>query len=46
MNSKFVKAFGQIQELFHQLLQEGKVSDEQAELFDERRKILSTIIHG
>ncbi len=38
MNSKFVKAFGQIQELFQQLQSEGKISEEQAELFDESQK--------
>ena len=38
MHSKFVKAFGQIQELFQQLQSEGKISDEQAELFDGSQK--------
>lgn len=40
MNSEFVKAFGQIQELFHQLQQEDKISPEQAELFDEAQKTI------
>ena len=38
MQKKFVTAFGQIQELFQQLLDDGKVSPEQAELFDAAQK--------
>lgn len=38
MNSKFVKAFGSIQDLFQQLNNNGKVSPKQAELFDEAQK--------
>ncbi|NQU54060.1 MAG: hypothetical protein HQ522_16145 [Bacteroidetes bacterium] len=38
MNSEFAKAFGAIQELFQQLSDDGKVSPEQAELFDTAQK--------
>lgn len=38
MEKKFINAFQQIQVLFHQLLDDGKVSPEQAELFDEAQK--------
>jgi hypothetical protein len=38
MQTKFVKAFGAIQELFQQLNSEGKIAPEQAELFDQSQK--------
>ena len=38
MQKKFVIAFEQIQELFHQLFDDGKVSPEQSELFDYAQK--------
>lgn len=38
MQKKFVVAFGQIQELFQQLLDGGKISQEQAQLFDAAQK--------
>ena len=38
MQKKFIIAFGQIQELFQQLLDDGKISTEQAELFDQAQR--------
>ena len=38
IQKKFVIAFGQIQELFQQLSDEGKISPEQAQLFDSAQK--------
>jgi len=40
MQKEFVKAFGQIQEIFSQLMKEGKINEEQAELFDESQKTI------
>ncbi len=40
MQKQFVKAFGQIQELFQQLNDAGHVSQEQAELFDQNQKVV------
>ena len=38
MQKKFVIAFGQIQELFQQLSDDGKISEEQAQTFDLAQK--------
>jgi len=40
MISQYVKAVGQLQELFHELSEEGKISDHQAGCFDQSQKIL------
>lgn len=40
MQKQFVRAFGQIQELFQQLNDAGHVNQEQAELFDKNQKIV------
>jgi len=38
MNSKFIKAFSAIQELFHELADDGKIDPEQATRFDAAQK--------
>jgi hypothetical protein len=40
MRTKFVKAFGDIQELFQELLSDEKISDHQAERFDQAQKVI------
>ena len=40
MQKQFIRAFGQIQELFQQLSDAGHVSQEQAELFDQNQKVV------
>ena len=40
MISQYVKAVGQLQELFQELVNEGKISDRQAGRFDHCQKIL------
>ena len=40
MISQYVKAVGQLQQLFQELAQEGKISDRQAGRFDQSQKIL------
>jgi len=40
MQKQFIRAFGQIQEIFQQLNNAGHVSPEQAELFDQSQKVV------
>ena len=40
MISQYVKAIGQLQELFQELAHEGKISDRQAGRFDQSQKML------
>lgn len=38
MQQQFIKSFGAIQKLFHQLQAEGKITPEQAQLFNDSQK--------